>query len=131
VPFAAIAALAFAATLLRTDDTDWRLLALDGVFAALVAAVAAVTPWQRLPASAVLVLPVACDTTIGLLRHARGGSTSGYSSLAVLPVLWAALALPRWTVGATAARTTLLFALPSRSSAPRCTPRPAGAASSS
>jgi diguanylate cyclase (GGDEF)-like protein len=58
------------------------------------------------------VLPIACDAVIDVLRQSQGGSTSGYSPLAVLPVLWVALAFSRRGVAVMTATTFLMFALP-------------------
>ena len=75
-------------------------------------ALAALVPWQRLPLSALLVLPVGADLVIALLRHAQGGSTSGYGALVVLPVLFVGLVgMRRSHVAVMTAATTALFAL--------------------
>jgi proline racemase len=84
--FAGIALLALASTWFQTAGTDWRLVGVCGALALAVTAVAWFVPWSRLPASAMLVLPIASDCAIALLRQAQGGSVSGYSPLAVLPV---------------------------------------------
>src|SRR5262249_4976374 len=77
-----------------------------------VVGVAALTPWQRLPLYALLVLPIACDAIIDVLRQSQGGSTSGYSPLAILPVLWVGLAFSRRGVAVLTVATFLMFALP-------------------
>jgi diguanylate cyclase (GGDEF)-like protein len=112
VPFAGIAGLAFASVGLHTSGTLWWLVGLGAAVALTVAAVAVVVPWRRLPPVALLAFPLACDVLIGMLRHSQGGTNSGYGILALLPVLWVGLTLPRWAVVVTSAATGLLFALP-------------------
>lgn len=111
-PFLGIALLALAATGLHTAGTEWVLVVAAGAGVAVTAVLAAVMPWSTLPWWALLVLPIACDVLIGLLRQAGGGNTSGYSPLAILPVVWVGLALRGWAVGAIAACTAALFGLP-------------------
>jgi diguanylate cyclase (GGDEF)-like protein len=67
------------------------------------------TRWQWI---SLLMLPIAVDAVLGLLRQAQGGSTSGYQPLAILPVVWVGLTLRRWAVAAICLCTTLLFAVP-------------------
>ena len=112
VPFLGVAALALAATGLRTSGTEWSLVVIGLVGVALFGIVGVVAPWSRLPQSALLVLPVAADVLIALLRQAQGGSTSGYGPLAILPVAWVGLTQRRRAVAAISACTGLLFALP-------------------
>ena len=61
-----------------------------GLSAGIVAA-AAFAPWHRLPRVAEVVPPLAYFVVIALLRESQGGATSGYASLAMLPVFWLAL----------------------------------------
>ena len=112
VPFAGIAGLALAATLLQTAGTTWTLVAAAVAYAVVVAAVAWTVPWQRLPPTCMLVLPIACDGLIALLRQAQGGSVSGYSPLAMLPVVWVGLTQRRRAVFTISLCTALLLALP-------------------
>lgn len=108
----AILTLALAATGLDTRVTNVPLLLAAAAAAVLVVGAAALTPWQRLPLYALLVLPIACDGILGLLRHSQGGSTSGYAPLAILPVLWVGLAFSRRGVAVMTVATCLMFALP-------------------
>lgn len=105
-------ALAFAASGLHTASTRWGLVSAAGAATALAAGIASVVPWRRLPRSALLTLPLAADAVIGVLRHAQGGSTSGYAPLVIVPVLWVGLTLGPRAVALTAACTCALFALP-------------------
>lgn len=52
-------------------------------------------PWERLPYSSFLVIPVLNFVPIGLLRHGAGEALVGVSLLAVFPVIWLA-ASGRW-----------------------------------
>jgi diguanylate cyclase (GGDEF)-like protein len=87
--------VAFATAFLRSTGTDYALLAVAGAFALALVAAAALVPWRRLPLAAVLVLPVACNGLVALLRHAQGGTRSGYAPLLVLPVVWVAFVAGR------------------------------------
>jgi diguanylate cyclase len=111
-PFLGIVALAFAASVLRTAGTNWWLVGGDGAGAAALALVALVLPWSRLPATTLLVLPVAADVVIVLLRQAQGGSTSGYAPLAILPVAWVGLTQRPRAVAVISVCTALMFGLP-------------------
>jgi diguanylate cyclase len=92
------ASAALATTVLRSAGTHWLFLGL-AVSVAFVLLIAAVTvPWQRLPVNALLVLPLACDGLIALLRQAQGGAQSGYAALLVLPVVWMAFVGSRRSV---------------------------------
>ncbi|MDQ4058833.1 MAG: sensor domain-containing diguanylate cyclase [Actinomycetota bacterium] len=48
-------------------------------------------PWSLLPAPARMVLPLLFYVDVALLRHAEGGSQSGFGPLTLLPVVWLAL----------------------------------------
>jgi len=112
LPAAAILVLALAASSLTPDGTSWALFGAAAGSSAVLLGLARFVPWQRLVASAALVLPVGCDAVIGLLRQAQGGSTSGYAPLAVLPVVWVGLTLRRRDVAAITACTAALFSVP-------------------
>jgi len=89
---AGFAVVAFGTTFLRSTLTDGRFLVFAGAVAVVIVGGAALVPWRRLPPSALLVVAVACDGLIALLRHAQGGSQSGYAPLLVLPIVWVAFA---------------------------------------
>jgi diguanylate cyclase (GGDEF)-like protein len=112
VPVAGILALAFAALALQADMGDRLLVAAAAGLGLGALLVASLAPWSRLPVWALLCLPVWCDAVIALLRHAEGGSTSGYSPLTILPVVWVGLVLRRREVAAITLFTTALLALP-------------------
>ena len=112
LPVAGMLALAFVASALQISGTDWGLVGVAGAAALALIALAALTPWQRLGMSALLVLPLGCDLVIALLRQAQGGSTSGYGPLVLLPVLFVGLLMRRRHVFVMTAATVALFALP-------------------
>jgi diguanylate cyclase (GGDEF)-like protein len=112
VPFLGIAVLAFAAIALQPAGANWLLVAAAIGLVAVLAFVAAALPWASLPAPALLALPIAVDVVIALLRQAQGGSTSGYSPLAILPVVWVGLTQGRRAVAVISACTSLLLGLP-------------------
>jgi diguanylate cyclase (GGDEF)-like protein len=112
IPYASIVGLALAATVLHTGGTRWSYVVGAAIVAAVGAVVALVVPWQRLPLAAQLSLAIWCDVVLALLRQAQGGVSSGYSPLAILPVIWVALVMGRAAVVAIAAATGLLFGLP-------------------
>jgi diguanylate cyclase (GGDEF)-like protein len=112
VPFTGIGVIAFSATFLRTSGTHWQLVSIAALFVAAVAGIALALPWDRLPASTLLALPLGVDVEIALLRHAQDGAVSGYSPLAILPVVWVGLTLGRRATLAMAVCTGALFAVP-------------------
>lgn len=98
LPVVGIAGVAFATIGISAGGTNWALVSLAAAYTALLAGAARAVRWHNLPPAALLVLPVGCDGLIAMLRHAQGGSTSGYGALTILPVVWAALALGRRAV---------------------------------
>jgi diguanylate cyclase len=112
IPLAGILGLAFAATGLETAGTTWPLVGAAAAVAMLLVVAAGLAFRRRRPPWALLALAGSCDAVIVLLRHAQGGSTSGYAPLAILPVLWVALTLRRREVAVVVACTTATFALP-------------------
>lgn len=112
VPLAGILFFAFAAVALRTEGTDWRLVGVAAVVAGTVVLAARRVPLRGAAPGALIALPLMCDAVIALLRQSQGGSTSGYSPLALLPVVWVGLALRRREVAAIVCCTAALFAVP-------------------
>jgi diguanylate cyclase (GGDEF)-like protein len=111
-PAIGILALAFATVGLETAGTRWGLVLAAALAAVALTASGWVVPWRRLPAWAMLVLPLGCDAVLAVLRQAQGGSTSGYGPLAALPAVWVGLTLGRRAVGTIAIATLALFGLP-------------------
>jgi diguanylate cyclase len=108
----AVMVVAIAAIGLQPTDTDWPLVAVAVGCGAAVTVAAWRIPWRRLPRTALISLPIGCDLVIALLRQAQGGSTSGYAPLAILPVVFAGLALRPWHARSMALVTATLFAFP-------------------
>jgi diguanylate cyclase (GGDEF)-like protein len=112
LPTLGVLALGFAAIGLQRGPTDGTVMAAAILVALATLAAAAVPRWHRLPPWAILALACGCDAVIALLRQAQGGSGSGYGPLAILPVLWVALAAGRREVIGIVVSTFLLFAVP-------------------
>ena len=104
--------VAFAATGFRSTHTHVPLLGVAGAIAVALFVASATVPWRRLPPSALLILPLACDAFVALLRHSQGGSQSGYSSLLVLPVVWVAFVGGRRSVLLVVAAGAMTLMLP-------------------
>jgi diguanylate cyclase len=107
-----ITALAFATARLWPGSTDVPVFTAAGGVAVALLAAAAWLSRREFPVWAVLAVPVGCDLLVALLRQAQGGSTSGYSPLVMVPVVWTGLVLGRRSVLVISACTALLFALP-------------------
>ncbi len=90
-PFAALSAGAMLTVLLPPAPSSLAALAAAVALLAAIAAAGILLPWERLPASAQAAPAVAFLGVVVLLRHAAGGSTSGFSVLALLPIFWLAL----------------------------------------
>jgi len=109
---AAILGAAFATAGLETTGTDWRVVGLAAGVAVIVAGAAAAVSRQTPRTRSVLLLVVACDGTIALLREAQGGSRSGYAVLLVLPVLWVGFAAGRRSIVAAVVAAALTLVVP-------------------
>jgi PAS domain S-box-containing protein len=48
-------------------------------------------PWERMPDTAWLVIPIGFLAVIALIRNAQGGSSSGLIAVYLLPIVWLAL----------------------------------------
>jgi len=112
VPAAWFYVLAFSASALGSEQIEWLVYGTAAAVACVVVTAAWRIPWPRLPAAWMLVVPVCCDLVVGLLRQAQGGSTTGYTPLAMLTVVWVGLVLGIWEIAAITTCTTLLLAVP-------------------
>lgn len=112
LPVLGISGLAFATVGISAGGTDWELVGVAAAFATALALAARLVRWHHLPPVALLVLPVGCDGLIAMLRHGQGGGSSGYGSLTILPVVWAALAFGRRAVLLLTLCTASLFVFP-------------------
>ena len=107
-----VAVLAFATARLWPGATDAPVFEAAGGVAFGLLLVAAWLSRGEPPLLLALVVPVGCDLLVALLRQSQGGSLSGYSPLALVPVVWTGLVLGRRAVLLISACTFLLFALP-------------------
>lgn len=112
MPCLAFVVVSFASVGLRLSGTDWWLVAVAAVGAALLLVVALGLPRSWLPPSTPLWLAIGLDAVLATLRHAQGASLSGYAPLVIVPVGWVGLTQGRRAVVAITACTCLLFALP-------------------
>ncbi len=94
---AAVAAVAVA--FLERDRPDVAWLSVGAALSGLTVVLAIALPWPRLPSWADAAPPLLYFLAAGALRHATGGSESGYSPLFLMPVLWFALFGTRRQVG--------------------------------
>jgi diguanylate cyclase (GGDEF)-like protein len=107
-----VLSLAFAVSGLSTTGTNFRLVGLDAAFALGLVGLGWVLGRIQARPEWLLLLPVGCDVVIAGLRQAQGGSTSGYSPLAILPVVWVGLLYGRRFVALITVVTGAMFALP-------------------
>jgi hypothetical protein len=98
VPFVGAMLLAFALVPVG-GHVQWLEYALAMGLTLAVIAGTALTPWQRVPASARLLPAVVFLGAAALLRDSGGGFTSGVATLALLPVFWIALHSSRAALG--------------------------------
>jgi diguanylate cyclase (GGDEF)-like protein len=84
-------ALAIAVVPLPPGGDGLMEIALASALTALILVAVWLAPWHRLPRFAEVVPALAYFVVVALLRESQGGAGSGYSSLAVLPILWLAL----------------------------------------
>ena len=111
LPFAAVGLLVPLTAVLPPQPEDWTLVWVATWLTLLITAAGVLVPWSRLPRWTYLVPPLAYFVVVALLRHASEGSISGYSPLALLPVVWIALNLGRREVAiGVAAGATVLVA---------------------
>jgi len=108
----AFSAVSFATAAVGSRSTDWELVGVAGIVALCLLLAAWILPWSRLPAEALLVLPLGVEAVIGLLRDAHGGNQSGFGALVVLPVVWVAFVAGRGGVLAVVAGAALTLVVP-------------------
>ncbi len=107
-----VLSLAFAGLGLGTEGTNWVLVGVAALFAASLVGLGWSLGRSSLPLAVLLILPIGCDLVITALRQAQGGSSSGYSPLTILPIVWVGLAFGRRAVGLITLVTAAMFALP-------------------
>jgi diguanylate cyclase (GGDEF)-like protein len=111
-PFAVVGMLAPLTALLPPQPESWTLVWIATWLTLVIAAAGVLAPWSRLPRWTYLMPPLAYFGVVALLRHASEGAVSGYSPLALLPVVWIALNLGRREVAIGIAAGTAVFVLP-------------------
>lgn len=109
-PLGGFALLTLCAFAMNPGNSDWRYVALACVIFACGAGIAAIGAKRG---GWVAIAPaIAALAAIAALRESQGGASSGYSSLAILAVVWVAVMLDRRAVIFITACTGLTFALP-------------------
>jgi diguanylate cyclase (GGDEF)-like protein len=111
-PLLGFALLAAAALAVHPQGSDWSYVALAALVLAVCAGAVALTPWREDSTWLPLVPALSALLAIALLRQSQGGATSGYSPLAILSVVWVAVALDRRAVRIVTACSVLMFAVP-------------------
>lgn len=87
----AVALLGVVLALVFRTFADLGLLVAGGALAFVITGAALLVPWNRLPPSAIAIIPAADIAMIAVLREG-GQSTSGFGLLWVFPAMWAAWA---------------------------------------
>jgi diguanylate cyclase (GGDEF)-like protein len=111
-PLLGFAAMAAAALGVHPQGTDWRFVGLAALVFAVGAAAVAVRPVRADSQWLPLVPAFSALLAVGFLRESQGGSTSGYSPLAILAVVWVAVVLDRRAVRLVTLGSGLMFAVP-------------------
>lgn len=112
LPFAVASVVAFPMAYLPPEVPRLPHLLAAGVLMVVVAALVTLLEWERLPIAARLLPPLLYLLAIGLLRHADGGSASGYSPLVLVPLFWIALYGTRWQLVVVVVGVAALFVVP-------------------
>jgi diguanylate cyclase (GGDEF)-like protein len=94
-PFAVVVALAELSVLLPPGPSNTRALTASLIMLA-VTAVALPFTWEWYPRWPVLIPPLTYIVSAAFLMLAVGGMNSGIVAVALIPVAWSALNLPRW-----------------------------------
>jgi PAS domain S-box-containing protein len=110
-PFVGVAGLGYAMAWLPPGTDGTALLAAVAIGVLLLAAVVFI-PWARLPADFEALPALAFFVVVVVLREGTGGPASGFSPLAMLPILWLALYHGLAAVTAGMGMLALTFAVP-------------------
>ncbi|HEY3613841.1 MAG TPA: sensor domain-containing diguanylate cyclase, partial [Gaiellales bacterium] len=111
-PLLGFALLAAAAVAAHPQGTRWSWVVLAALVFAGSAGAVALSPAREGSAWLPLVPALSALVAIAFLRQSQGGSTSGYSPLAILSVVWAAVVLDRRAVRLVTACSGMMFAAP-------------------
>jgi signal transduction histidine kinase len=98
LPFAAVAAIAEASLALPPGPQSTVALTISLVLLAATAG-AVYLPWERLPRTATVLVPLFYLGSVVALTDASGGTSSGTSVLLLVPVVWTALFHQPWESG--------------------------------
>ncbi len=107
-----VACLAFVLVLLPPAEENSSALLSAALLCVLIAASAFLVPWEKLPAGAQALGPLAYFVVIALLREAEGGSVSGYGALILLPICWLALYGTRGQLSVALVVMVVMFVVP-------------------
>ena len=111
-PLIGFALLAAAAVAIGPHGTDWSYVALAGLLFAAGACAVALSPARDDSTWLPLVPALSALVAIAFLRQSQGGATSGYSPLAMLAVVWAAVTLDQRAVRLITACSAMMLAVP-------------------
>ena len=104
--------LAFSLAVAGRSSLDWTFFCIAGGVGFAMILLAWRFPWTRLPSGAPVVIAIAADAVIALLRQSVGGPPTDYLPLTILPILWVGLNLGLLEVGIVVSSTMLTFTLP-------------------
>ncbi|MGV8967743.1 MAG: diguanylate cyclase [Cellulomonas sp.] len=92
LPFVGVAFVAVVVELVTgTSSSNLAMVAAASVTMVVLLIAALAVPWGRLPSWCDTIVPLGFFVVVALLRDARGGATSGYPPLVLLPVIWLAI----------------------------------------
>jgi diguanylate cyclase (GGDEF)-like protein len=111
-PVLGFAVLTAAAVAVHPQGSDWRFVGLAALVFAVSALVVRVKRGSVASRWLPLVPALSAILAIALLRQSQGGSTSGYSPLALLAVVWVAVFLNRSAVLLVTACSSLMLVVP-------------------
>ncbi|MGV8967660.1 MAG: GGDEF domain-containing protein [Cellulomonas sp.] len=112
-PFAAVGFIAVTVELVTgSSSSNLPVIAAAGVMMIVLLVSALGLPWHRLPAWSEVSVPIGFFVVVALLRHARGGASSGYPPLVMLPLVWLAIYGTRAQLAAAVAALAATFVVP-------------------
>lgn len=111
-PFALTGAIALVLGIPAIGSEDRAWLAIAAATAGMTLVLGIGLPWSRLPRWVEIVPPLLYVLAVVSLRHAGGGSLSGFGPLFLVPILWLALYGTRWQLGVALGAVTFALAIP-------------------
>lgn len=112
LPFVAATVATLALTFLPPEMPRLPFLAGAAVLMAAGGVAVVLLPWDRWPPTLRVVPPMTYIAAVALVRHAEGGSSSGYSPLVLIPLFWIALYGARVHLLLVLSAIAAMFALP-------------------